>query len=52
MTMDTQVMLEGLCFGEGPRWRRGELWLSDMHAHQVLRMDSSGLATTVTRVEA
>ena len=34
----TEVLLDGLCFGEGPRWHRGALWLSDMHAHQVLRV--------------
>jgi sugar lactone lactonase YvrE len=34
--------VDGLCFGEGPRWRDGSLWLSDMHAQQVLRIDRDG----------
>lgn len=33
------VLVSGLCFGEGPRWRHGQLWFSDMHAQQVLRLD-------------
>ena len=35
--MNTETLLQGLCFGEGPRWYDGALWLSDMHAHQVCR---------------
>ena len=31
MPLDT--LLDGLAFGEGPRWHEGRLWLSDMHAH-------------------
>ena len=38
------VLLEGLCFGEGPRWRadEGRLWLSDMHDHRVIAVDMGG----------
>jgi sugar lactone lactonase YvrE len=32
---DSQVVVEGLAFGEGPRWRDGRLWFSDMHDHAV-----------------
>src|SRR3954452_17095083 len=28
---DSEVVVEGLAFGEGPRWRRDRLWFSDMH---------------------
>jgi sugar lactone lactonase YvrE len=31
-----------LAFGERPRWHAGRLWLSDMHAHEVLSMDADG----------
>lgn len=36
--MQTDVLIDGLCFAEGPRWHDGALWISDMHAHQVLRI--------------
>jgi sugar lactone lactonase YvrE len=32
---DSEVVVEGLAFGEGPRWRDGRLWFSDMHDHAV-----------------
>jgi sugar lactone lactonase YvrE len=37
-----RVVTEGLVFPEGPRWHEGALWLSDMHARRVLRIDPSG----------
>ncbi|NIP16170.1 MAG: gluconolactonase [Pseudomonadales bacterium] len=40
--METTTLVDGLCFGEGPRWRDGRLWLSDMHAHQVITVDDAG----------
>jgi len=49
--MNTQVLCDGLCFGEGPRWHAGELWLSDMHAHEVLRVDQNGNKTHVATIE-
>ena len=32
---EPEVVVEGLAFGEGPRWRDGRLWFSDMHDHAV-----------------
>jgi sugar lactone lactonase YvrE len=35
-------MIEIACdfaFGDGARWHEGELWFSDMHAREVLRLD-------------
>ncbi|MGA1372177.1 MAG: SMP-30/gluconolactonase/LRE family protein [Pseudomonadales bacterium] len=52
MTLQTERLLEGLCFGEGPRWHQGALWLSDMHAHEVLRVTADGQSTTVVTVPA
>lgn len=40
--MTARILVDGLCFGEGPRWHDGELWLSDMHARQVLRVSAQG----------
>lgn len=36
---DTEVVAEGLAFGEGPRWHDGALWFSDIHALWVKRFD-------------
>ncbi len=43
-------LIDGLCFGEGPRWHAEHLWLSDMHANQVLWVDPHGQRETVVEV--
>jgi sugar lactone lactonase YvrE len=45
-------LVAGLAFGEGPRWRDGWLWLSDMHGRTVVRVDPAGRLEPVVRVEA
>lgn len=45
MTLTT--VLDGLAFPEGPRWRDGALWFSDMHAHEVVRLAADGVRSTV-----
>jgi sugar lactone lactonase YvrE len=50
--MQTSIISRGLCFGEGPRWHDGALWLSDMHAHEVVRLQPDGTRDTICRVEA
>jgi sugar lactone lactonase YvrE len=45
------TLLDGLCFGEGPRWRDGRLWLSDMHGHTVLTVDLDGKREDVAHVD-
>ena len=52
MTTETELLLDGLCFPEGPRWHDGELWFSDMHAKAVLRVGLDGRATRVVDVAA
>ncbi len=37
-----RVLLDGLAFGEGPRWHEGRLWFSDMHSHTVIAVDEEG----------
>jgi sugar lactone lactonase YvrE len=44
------VVLEGLAFPEGPRWREGRLVFSDQHDRRVVSMDPSGKAETVVEV--
>lgn len=41
------TLLEGLAFPEGPRWREGRLWFSDMHAHEIVAVDEAGVRETV-----
>ncbi|MGI9590112.1 MAG: SMP-30/gluconolactonase/LRE family protein [Myxococcota bacterium] len=41
------VLLEGLRFGEGPRWHEGRLWFSDMHDRRVIAVDLDGRAETL-----
>ena len=45
-----RTVLDGLYFGEGPRWHDGSLWFSDMHDHRVVRTDLDGNATTVVTI--
>jgi sugar lactone lactonase YvrE len=50
-----RTVLDGLVFGEGPRWHDGALWFSDMHDHRVVRTTIDGLmtkggATTVVEI--
>jgi sugar lactone lactonase YvrE len=37
-----RVLVEGLYFGEGPRWHDGRLWFSDFYDHAVKSMDTNG----------
>jgi sugar lactone lactonase YvrE len=48
--MKTETLLDGLAFGEGPRWHDGRLWLSDMHDHWVLAVDASGSVEKIVEV--
>ena len=49
--MGGQILIDGLCFGEGPRWHDGALWLSDMHDRKVLRVSGDGRAETIVRLQ-
>lgn len=48
--MSGEILIDGLCFGEGPRWREGHLWLSDMHAQQVLKVAPDGKSEVVVEL--
>ena len=45
-----KILLDGIYFGEGPRWRDGYLWLSDFYAHEVLKVDPNGNRSHVATV--
>jgi len=44
------ILIDNLCFGEGPRWHDGALWLSDMHDQRVLRVAADGRAETIVQL--
>ena len=50
-TIHTTTLLDGLAFGEGPRWREGLLWFSDMHSQKVLTVDLAGQRREICAVE-
>ena len=43
MTNGNGIVAAGLAFGEGPRWRDGTLWWSDMHGGAVCRLGPNGV---------
>ena len=43
------VLTSGHSFLESPRWRAGQLWLSDFYTDRVLRVDAQGGVDIVTR---
>jgi sugar lactone lactonase YvrE len=45
-----RVVLDGLWFGEGPRWHDDALWFSDMQGHRVVRTSLDGTAATVVEI--
>lgn len=51
MTAKLMTVLGDLAFPEGPRWRDGRLWFSDMHSHEVVAMAPDGQRETVFKAE-
>jgi sugar lactone lactonase YvrE len=49
MARTLRVVLDALVFPEGPRWREGELWFSDMHAHEIVAMRPDGSRRTALK---
>jgi sugar lactone lactonase YvrE len=50
MTQTPALLVDGLCFAEGPRWRDGKLWFSDMHGHKVCTVDIAGNLEVIVAV--
>ena len=46
-----QVLIEGIAFGESPRWHDGRLWFSDWGAQEVVAVDEQGNREVIVRVE-
>ena len=47
----TKTLIEGLYFGEGPRWHEGRLWFSDFYAHAVHSVDTGGNLRTELQLD-
>jgi sugar lactone lactonase YvrE len=47
---NVRLLLDGLTFPEGPRWRDGRLWFSDFYTQRVLAVDLGGRAETIVEV--
>lgn len=47
----TQVLLEGLDFGEAPRWHEGRLWFSDLYRGAVYAVDTEGREERIVAVD-
>jgi len=41
------LLVDGIDFGEGPRWHEGELWYSDFYQHAIYAVTSAGVRRTV-----
>ena len=47
-----EVLMEGIVFGESPRWHGGQLWFSDWGAGQVIALVPGGSHQVVTTVRS
>ena len=50
MNLETSTLLEGIVFPESPRWHDGNLWFSDLHAQQIIKVDLAGNAEKIAKV--
>jgi sugar lactone lactonase YvrE len=51
MKMETKVLLSGLGFPEGPRWRKGKLFFSDFTGKKVLAVDEQGKLEIIVELQ-
>ena len=49
---ESRVVMEGIAFGESPRWHEGRVWFTDWAAQEVIAVDLDGASEVVTRVES
>jgi sugar lactone lactonase YvrE len=50
-TIETELLLDGLVFPEGPRWHGDRLWFSDMDAHRVMTVNLEGNAEVIVEID-
>src|ERR1700675_1887344 len=51
MAPEITTLLDGRAFLEGPRWRGDSLFVSDMHASEVLRVDAGGAVEVLATLD-
>lgn len=49
--LGTAPFVDGLQYGEGPRWHEDRLWLSDVRAGRVLAIDDDGKVEVMAEIE-
>ncbi len=50
MQTKTEILIDGLYFGEVPRWHENKLWLSDFYGNKVIKVDMQGKVEDVAKV--
>jgi sugar lactone lactonase YvrE len=51
MGITARLLVDGIYFGEAPRWRDGRLWFSDFHAHAVKSVSLGGDLRTELEID-
>lgn len=51
MIKKTSTLMEGLTFGEGPRWHEGKFYFSDFYSHKVFSLDTDGNYELIVEVQ-
>ncbi len=51
MKTETKVLLSGLEFPEGPRWRNGKLFFSDFIGRKVMTVDDKGKSEVIVEMQ-
>ncbi|WP_199521438.1 SMP-30/gluconolactonase/LRE family protein [Jiangella anatolica] len=49
---EPQVLMDGIVFGESPRWHDGRVWFSDWGAQRVVAVDDDGRHEVMAKVES
>ena len=50
MTRKLQTLMDGLTFGEGPRWHEDKFYFSDFYSHKVYTLDLKGNHEVIVEV--
>ena len=50
MTKRTTILMDGLTFGEGPRWHEEKFYFSDFYSHKVFSLDMDGNSEVIVEV--